>query len=295
MARSAMSSFGFPINPRLLRSAPRLLRSAIAALVCSTLLACNGGSGLGGDDTVIPPGSSTPDATPPPSTTPPGTTPPSTTPEPEPEVLQPGEYRRYDVSIKRTQYGVPHVTASDWGSLGFGYGYAFAQDNYCTLLREIIAARGESARWFGATQGNVDADFIYALLNGDDEKMQREWIDVQPAHVQQLVTGYADGLNQYVDDTGIANLPQDCRNAPWVSTITNVDMVKFLRKLAQQGSADNESVRSMIMAVQGPTLPVAPAAEFTDDEAEMVRESLKRLGKPIMDISTHGSNAYALG
>lgn len=270
MARPAVIPFSvFP--------ASHLLRSVTMAAICAALIACGGSGGSGTDNTPPPPISAPAD------------------PVPEPTAPQPGPARQYDVSIKRTQYGIPHVTANDWGSLGFGYGYAFAQDNYCTLLREIIAARGESARWFGATEGNVDSDFIYTLLNGDDEKMQREWIDVQPEHIRKLVTGYADGLNQYVDDTGVANLPQDCRNAPWLSTVTNVDMVKFLRKLAQQGSADNETVRSMIMAVQGPTTPKVQAAELTREEADALEKGLQRLGRPIMDISEHGSNAYALG
>jgi len=290
------SIYTYWIPSRLqLRQALRLplsLRMAALALTCCTLLACGGGGGLGDDGTAIVPPDSTPSPT---ADIPPATTTGNPAALNPPPVSQPGAYRHYDTTIKRTQYGIPHVTANDWGSLGFGYGYAFAQDNYCTLLREIIAARGQSARWFGEAQGNADSDFIYTLLNSDDEKMQREWIDVQPPHIVQLVTGYADGLNRYADDIGVANLPQDCRNAPWVSRITKIDMVKFLRKLAQQGSADNDSVRAMIMAVQGPTLPKVQAAELTDAEAKAVEAGLQRLGKPIMDISEHGSNAYALG
>ena len=35
--------------------------------------------------------------------------------------------------IRRTEYGIPHILANDWQSLGFGTGYAFAQDNICTI------------------------------------------------------------------------------------------------------------------------------------------------------------------
>jgi len=210
---------------------------------------------------------------------------------------------QYVVDIKRTQYGIPHITANDWGSLGFGYGYAFAQDNYCTLQRGIIAARGESARWFGEIEGDTDSDFIFTLLNGDEEKMRRDWVDVQPRYVQQLVKGYADGLNRYVDDTGIANLPQDCRNATWVSTITDVDILRFLRKLALQGSTDNSLARPMIMATQGPPQQSSQRTgkskqrtrQLTDDEVDVIRSGLNSWRMPTVDISTGGSNAYALG
>jgi len=206
---------------------------------------------------------------------------------------------QYVVDIKRTQYGIPHITANDWGSLGFGYGYAFAQDNYCTLLRGIIAARGESARWFGEAGGDLDGDFIFTLLNGDEDKMRREWVDVQPHYVQQLVKGYADGLNRYVDDTGVANLPQDCRSAAWVSTITDVDILRFLRKLALQGSTDNSLARPMIMATQGPQQQTARAKkltkQLTDDEVDAIKAGLHSWRQPALDISAGGSNAYALG
>ena len=33
----------------------------------------------------------------------------------------------YAVEIRRTSHGIPHITAKDYGSLGFGEGYAFAQ------------------------------------------------------------------------------------------------------------------------------------------------------------------------
>jgi acyl-homoserine lactone acylase PvdQ len=40
---------------------------------------------------------------------------------------------RYSVEIRRTSHGIPHITAKDMGSLGFGEGYAFAQDHLCSL------------------------------------------------------------------------------------------------------------------------------------------------------------------
>jgi len=31
----------------------------------------------------------------------------------------------YRAQVFRTSYGIPHIKATDWGSLGYGYGYAF--------------------------------------------------------------------------------------------------------------------------------------------------------------------------
>ena len=44
----------------------------------------------------------------------------------------------YSATIERTAYGTAHITAADWGSLGFGQGYAFAQDRFCVLADQII-------------------------------------------------------------------------------------------------------------------------------------------------------------
>ncbi|MCB1710654.1 MAG: penicillin acylase family protein, partial [Halioglobus sp.] len=30
----------------------------------------------------------------------------------------------YSAEIRRTEYGIPHIKAADWGGLGYGYGYA---------------------------------------------------------------------------------------------------------------------------------------------------------------------------
>jgi len=82
---------------------------------------------------------------------------------PEPELT-------YQADIVLTEYGIPHITADDWGSLGYGVGYAYARDNYCTVMREYVRAAGESARFLG-DDGDINQDFVYKLFN-DDERIQ---------------------------------------------------------------------------------------------------------------------------
>ena len=68
----------------------------------------------------------------------------------------------YEVTIRRDAYGVPQVVASDWGSLGYGEGFAFAQDHACTLADQVVRARGDRARYFG--RGERDAHFNSDLV-----------------------------------------------------------------------------------------------------------------------------------
>ena len=58
------------------------------------------------------------------------------------------EAARYEVEIVRTKYGIPHVTAADYGGLGYGYTYAFAQDNVCLIADKIVTVTGERSRHF---------------------------------------------------------------------------------------------------------------------------------------------------
>ncbi|HWQ34802.1 MAG TPA: penicillin acylase family protein [Blastocatellia bacterium] len=37
---------------------------------------------------------------------------------------------RYEAGIRRTSHGIPHLTARDWGGLGFGEGYATEQSQF---------------------------------------------------------------------------------------------------------------------------------------------------------------------
>jgi Penicillin amidase len=59
----------------------------------------------------------------------------------------------YSAEIRRTEYGIPHILADDYGSLGYGYGYAFAQDNLCVLADRVVTLRGDRSRYFGPTAG----------------------------------------------------------------------------------------------------------------------------------------------
>ncbi len=48
---------------------------------------------------------------------------------------------QYDVDLRWTSYGIPHVKANDWGSIGFGFAYATATDAVCVIAKDV--QRGE--------------------------------------------------------------------------------------------------------------------------------------------------------
>ena len=58
-------------------------------------------------------------------------------------VLDPSGYR---ASIRWTAHGVPHISAEDAGSLGFGQGWAVAEDRICVLADQLVKVRAQRAR-----------------------------------------------------------------------------------------------------------------------------------------------------
>jgi acyl-homoserine-lactone acylase len=204
----------------------------------------------------------------------------------------------YETSITRTQYGIPHIKAYDWGSLGYGYGYAYAEDNFCVLMKEIVRANGETARYFG-DDGDLHADIVYRYY-GRQALIDSVWIQGQPANLIDLTKGYVAGFNRYLDETGAASLaegPEGCRNAPWVRQITPGDLYRVLAKLVLRASTtvftdaisaiDAPATISPLRSRPDPQTLPSPAAE---------RELLKQLkGLPLPRAEESGSNAYAFG
>lgn len=188
----------------------------------------------------------------------------------------------YRAEIRRTAYGVPHIKARDLGGIGYGAGYASAQDNFCDFAERMMTVRGERARYLGAGEANANvASDLYhqrlaqtgrveALLGGD-----RKLIDTPTAEARALARGFIAGINRYVRDTGAANLPDPrCRNAPWIRAYAENDY--WLSVLAGQSP-------NMLAGVAGAAPPGTPDLDLSPSERR----------SPVPE--GQGSNAYALG
>lgn len=202
----------------------------------------------------------------------------------------------YSAAVRRTEYGIPHIKADDWGGLGYGYGFAYAQDNYCVTMREIVQASGRSAQLMGEIEGRPDRDFLYAYLNGDKTEFREQVLSQLGEDQVKLVEGFAAGMNRYLRDTGVENLAEGdagCRNAPWVFEIDAVDLFWYLRRIALAGSTDQGLVRDGLLAVEGPD-PVAVPAPVGAAELLGNSPGLRAMGS-MFRPGEKGSNAIALG
>ena len=170
----------------------------------------------------------------------------------------------YSADIVWTEYGIPHITANDWGSLGYGVGYAYAKENFCTIMREYVFSAGESAKYLG-DEGDLNSDFVMKLYN-DDARIERMISEDLADYVVENLEGYAAGVNRYFSETGVDNLAEGdegCRGAAWAREVDLNDVVRLIHRTVLVASA--QPLSDFIVGAQFPEM-VANASPQTPSE-----------------------------
>lgn len=213
------------------------------------------------------------------------------------------ELKRPGVTIRTTEYGIPRIVADSWRGLGYGYGWALAKENICSMADIYTSVRGERSKYFGPdgtyvmtgngiTFSNLDADFNHKRIVA--EKTIPKILKLKPPNgprpqVKEAVDGYVKGYNAWLKKTGVNHI-QDatCKGKPWVKPITKLDAyLRFydLGTMAGEGAAVDG-----IATAEPPSTPAsadaAPAQTPLPTPAQI--EALNQ--RP--DI---GSNAVGLG
>ena len=116
------------------------------------------------------------------------------------------------------------------------------------------------------------SDWVYKMVNAD-ARVEAAWAAVDQ-ETRDLLTGYADGYNRYLRDTGGGALPADCRGQAWVQPITGKDSMKVLRKLLVRAST-GKFVNSLVGAVP-PAAAAAAAAASRRHPADGPRRAARR-------------------
>lgn len=145
--------------------------------------------------------------------------------------------KRYEATITRTTFGIPHIEARDWRGVGYGVAYAYAEDNLCLLAEEFATVAGERSLHFGpqatATLGfeqvdNLSSDVFFRTII--DLPTLREGAKSLTPRVIGLLDGYVAGYNRFLKDAGADGIPAECRGKAWVRPITRDDMLRLNEK-----------------------------------------------------------------
>lgn len=101
---------------------------------------------------------------------------------------------KYDATVIRDRFGVPHISGARDADAAFGLGYSHAEDDFATIQRAFLAARGRLATLDGV--GAAENDYFVQLLGIWDTIAARYENDLAP-DTRALLAGYAAGVNLY--------------------------------------------------------------------------------------------------
>jgi acyl-homoserine-lactone acylase len=207
------------------------------------------------------------------------------------------------VTIRTTEYGIPRIVADSYRGLGYGYGYALARENICSMADIYTTVRGERSKYFGPDEPwqltgngieftNIDADFTHkrVIVEKSVEKLLKKKVPQGPKpQVREVVDGYVKGYNRWLEQTGVNKIQDStCRGEAWVKPINKMDVYRRFYELGTLASAG--------AAVDGTATaspPIVMASADAESAPEPTRADLEELGNGL-DPEV-GSNAVSLG
>lgn len=142
-------------------------------------------------------------------------------------------------TIRTTEYGYPRIVADDWRGVGYGYGYALAKQNICSMAEIYTTVRGERSKYFGPDATwqlsgngidftNLESDFAHKRVI--EEGTVAKILKMAPPNgpkpaTKEAVDGYVKGYNAYLKEVGADNLSDvTCKGKPWVKPISTQDV-----------------------------------------------------------------------
>ena len=153
------------------------------------------------------------------------------------------------VTITRDSAGIPHIVGRNFAALGYGEGYAFAQDNLCTFANDIVTLEGQRSKYFGpngkavnysagTSSTNLESDLYWRYVKAGG--IAKRELTAKPPNgllpqVRQVYTGFVAGYNRYLR-SGRLRDPR-CKGKPWVRPITLTDMILRGAQIVTEGSA----------------------------------------------------------
>ena len=213
-----------------------------------------------------------------------------------------------NADIRTTAYGIPHVLARDYRSLGFGMGLAQGQGVPCTLAEAFVTVSAERSRFFGpggsydqsqsngSVPNNLQSDFFYAkvIKRRTVERLiaQRPPAGPKPeliALARGFAAGYNAALKRLKARAGIRD--PACMGKPWVRSIKPIHVWRRMYQLLLLASSG--------VAIDGIVAAEPPAGGVLGARAARRRQAaaLTDVGDGRFDrlLGDLGSNAIALG
>jgi acyl-homoserine-lactone acylase len=208
----------------------------------------------------------------------------------------------FEADVRMTTYGVPHVKANDFASLGFGVAQVFLRENFCVLADQVVTVNGERSKYFGPA-GNAIVSFV-PVPNRDSDFFYKSYLDDAAlasaytrttGEVRDLIRGYIAGYNEFVKTLGGSGARHQCKTQPWVRPIQEKD---FLRLMGDKVILASGGAFARAIASAQPPLPNAPVA--LANAVQLAKPEKLDRDVVLAQLNPHftrgaASNAYAIG
>jgi acyl-homoserine-lactone acylase len=199
----------------------------------------------------------------------------------DPSVGAGSDAPQFSAEIRRTAYGVPHIKANDYGGIGYGFGYASAEDNICEILDRMMTVTASRARFLGPGENerNIASDLYHQRIidAGETEMLlagPKGSPDTPSADARALAAGYVAGVNRYIRETGASGINDvRCKGQPWVRDVREIDFWRHM------------FIGQTVDSFFAPTTTAAPPSPGR--QAVLADDPFEETGL--------GSNAYGLG
>lgn len=114
---------------------------------------------------------------------------------PDPELAISLANKAQNVTIRRDDFGVPHILGKTEADVAFGLAYAHAEDDFSTIQAVVAASRGQLSR-LHLSSTSLQNDF-YAGMFRINERTEATYEEQISDELKSIFQGYADGLNYY--------------------------------------------------------------------------------------------------
>jgi acyl-homoserine-lactone acylase len=217
---------------------------------------------------------------------------------------------KYSVSLTRTTGGVANIAGEDFADVGFGIGYAQAQDGICVLAETFLTVDGERSAFLGPEGVFQDqsAGLQFTNLNSDvywtstkDQRTVQKLLKLpypQGPSTEGLeaVKGYAAGYDAYLKQIGGASGVTNpaCKGAAWVRPIKPIEVWRRIYQV--DDLAGNSALGPYAEANPAYGPPAEPSEESAKGQG-VRRASIGLSGLPAPTVHNNlmGSNGLAVG
>lgn len=188
------------------------------------------------------------------------------------------------VTIRRDNYGVPHILGETEEAAAFGMGYAQAEDHCVEIGRRFVVARGEQAKFFGT---GVESDFRMKRY-GNYEVAKNRFSELTPLF-QSIMNAYAAGFNLYVEKHR-KDLPD------WIPSFDGIDVLANGRAEVMRFAFNDAMITGVQLKypVESRVAHAASLRGYSEGALGTVEAEETQAGSLRYDQDLVGSNMWAI-